>query len=174
MTCFLNTQLNSIINTIKKTGGKIQHTFTQTGDELTILVEDVKMTFLHYPFPVETPVDFDGIAMPDIKTLGAMKAYALGRRSKWKDYVDLFFVFEKYATLAEITGLAKKIFGTGFNEKLFREQLCYYKDIDFSEAVSYMPGKDVFPDKRIKDYLTQTAIAISPDDHPNIQKEHKI
>ena len=30
--------------------------------------------------------------LPSLLTLAAMKAYALGRRSKWKDYVDLYFL----------------------------------------------------------------------------------
>ena len=29
----------------------------------------------------------------DLLDLAAMKAYALGRRSKWKDYVDLYFLY---------------------------------------------------------------------------------
>lgn len=27
-----------------------------------------------------------------------------------------------------------------FDEKLFREQLAYFKDLDYSEPIEYMPG----------------------------------
>jgi hypothetical protein len=32
------------------------------------------------------------ISLPTLLSLAAMKAFALGRRAKWKDYVDLFFI----------------------------------------------------------------------------------
>ena len=69
-----------------------------------------------------------------------MKAYALGRRAKWKDYVDLYFILNGRCSLAQISARAKKIFGAEFNEKIFREQLSYFKDIDYSEKVDYLPG----------------------------------
>ena len=64
-----------------------------------------------------------------------MKAYALGRRSKWKDYVDLYFILNSYYTIDEITLKAKEIFDDMFIEKLFRAQLCFFADIDYSEPV---------------------------------------
>jgi len=30
--------------------------------------------------------------MPDLFTLAAMKAFALGMRARWKDYVGLYFI----------------------------------------------------------------------------------
>jgi hypothetical protein len=30
--------------------------------------------------------------MPTLLSLAAMKAFSLGRRAKWKDYVDLYFL----------------------------------------------------------------------------------
>ena len=47
--------------------------------------------------------------LPFVKTLrkeyylAAMKAYALGRRAKWKDYVDLYFILRDFCTLQEVT-----------------------------------------------------------------------
>lgn len=78
--------------------------------------------------------------LPDVLTLSAMKAYALGRRAKWKDYVDLFFVLRSDYSLADICRRAKEIFKAEFNEKIFREQLSFFKDIDYSEKVEYMDG----------------------------------
>ncbi|MBW6441419.1 hypothetical protein K0B04_00730 [Patescibacteria group bacterium] len=42
----------------------------------------------------------------DVLTLGAMKAFALGKRAKWKDYVDLFFIL-KIHDIGEIVNKAK-------------------------------------------------------------------
>ena len=69
-----------------------------------------------------------------------MKAYALGQRAKWKDYVDLYFIMRDRHGIGEIVKRAKKLFGTEFNEKMFRAQLAYFKDIDYSEELIYMKG----------------------------------
>ncbi len=86
-----------------------------------------------------------------------MKAYALGGRAKWKDYVDLYFIMRDHYTLKEISGKAKEIFKTFFNEKLFREQLSYFKDIDHSEKVEYV-GEEV-KDEVIEKGLIEKAIS---------------
>lgn len=83
------------------------------------------------------------LKLPDLLTLAAMKAYALGRRAKWKDYVDLYFIMKDYHDIGEIVKKAEKIFGQEFNEKIFRAQLAYFKDIDYSEKVIYLPGFEV-------------------------------
>ena len=47
------------------------------------------LTFFQYPFPVVPEEIFNDVfRMPSLLSLAAMKAYALGRRSKWKDYVS--------------------------------------------------------------------------------------
>jgi hypothetical protein len=90
-------------------------------------------------------------------TLAALKAYALGRRSKWKDYVDLYFIIKSGVSLKRIISRADKIFGNNFNEKIFRVQLAYFKDIDYSEKVDYLPGFEI-ADERIKKELIQMSL----------------
>ena len=91
-----------------------------------MIIDGIKMTFLEYPFDIRLSVELDDIVMmPDLLTLAATKAYSLGRRSKWKDYVDLYFILRDYFPLQDVSKEAKKVFGGGFNERLFREQLCY-------------------------------------------------
>jgi len=72
-----------------------------------------------------------------------MKAYALGRRAKWKDYVDLYFIIKDYFSVSEISRKGKEIFANEFNERLFREQLAYFKDIDYGEEINYLKGFEV-------------------------------
>lgn len=73
--------------------------------------------------------------IPDLLTLAAMKAYALGRWSKWKDYVDLLFILESHYNIDQISKRASEIFKDGFSEKMLRVQMVYFKDIDYSEAI---------------------------------------
>ncbi len=132
---------------------QIQNTLVENTEELTILVNNVKFTFLAYPFEIDYLETFENtIKLPNLSTLSAMKAFALGKRAKWKDYVDLFFVL-KERKFSDITTKAKEIFGQEFNEKLFREQLSYYQDIDYSETINYLENKYV-SDEEIKSYLS--------------------
>ncbi len=110
-----------------------------TEENHTGVIEGVKVTFFHFPFPVVATIDFDAIIkIPDLLTLAAMKAYALGRRAKWKDYVDLFFIIRDHYSVTEISAKATEIFTGNFNSKLFREQLCYFEGIDYREEVEYL------------------------------------
>jgi len=107
----------------------------ETG-QYTVEIGPVKLTFFQYMFRIDFSVDFEGIIkMPDLLTLAAMKAYALGRRPKWKDYVDLYFILKDFYSLKKICEKANEIFGVEFNEKLFRRQLAYFGDMDYREKV---------------------------------------
>ena len=93
--------------------------------------------------------------MPELIDLAAMKAFALGGRAKWKDYVDMYFLLKDHFSIKEIEQRAEELFHTAFNAKLFRQQLTYYKDIDYSEAVNFLkedPGIE-----EIKRFLTDVA-----------------
>lgn len=62
--------------------------------------------------------------MPDLLTLAAMKAFALGQRLKWKDYVDLYFIFyyfimKDFCRIGEIIKKGEELFGGEFADKLF-------------------------------------------------------
>ena len=95
--------------------------------------------------------------MPSLISLAAMKAYALGRRSKWKDYVDLYFLLTRYFSLSEVVEKSIELFGDLFSEKLFRAQLSYFADIDYTERVDYLIASPPLDDE-IKDTLTRIAL----------------
>lgn len=112
--------------------------------ELTLRIEGIKTTFFHYEYPIVHNIDFEQyISMPDPLTIAAMKAYAMGQRSKWKDYADIYFLLKQYS-LDQIIIHAENLFGTGLlNSQLFKAQLAYHKDIDFREEIEWMPGFEV-------------------------------
>ncbi|MCO5268908.1 MAG: nucleotidyl transferase AbiEii/AbiGii toxin family protein [Brumimicrobium sp.] len=117
----------------------------------------MKVTFFHYPYPIEHPLKFDKIiTTPNLMTLSAMKAFALGRRAKWKDYVDLYFLFKNHISLTETIAKAKEIFKDEFSEKLFKQQLVYFNDIDYQEDVVYLPNFAV-NEEEVKTFLIEVA-----------------
>jgi hypothetical protein len=133
------------------------HIIHRSNDQIHYLLKGVKFTFFHYPFSI--PLDkkiLKVISMPNLKTLAAMKAFAIGRRAKWKDYVDLYFLLKSYTSINEISLLAKEIFGGEFNSKLFRQQISYFNDVDYREAVFYLPGFEV-SEEEVKSFLIDVA-----------------
>ncbi len=75
------------------------------------MIHSVKVTFFAYPFEIRATEAFeDIIRLPPLKTLAAMKAYAMGRRAKWKDYVDMMFMLRDFFSIEEVSSEARTIF----------------------------------------------------------------
>ncbi len=108
--------------------------FVNNSGELTFSVNDVKITFLTYPFPALLPkvkVEKGEFWLLGVKELAATKAYTIGRRGELKDYIDVYFLLkEGHTTLFEISELAEKKYGEAFDTRLFLEQLLYLDDIE--------------------------------------------
>ena len=158
---FKSGAINHKRNLDKIAATEFTHTITRRVEEqMNLIVNDVKVTFFQYPFPVEPTVRFEQtFRLPSLLQLSAMKAYALGRRSKWKDYIDLFFLLRDHFTIGDICTEATRIFGELFSEKMFRSQLCYFEDIDYTEAIDWLianPPTDV----EIKHVLTEIAVLV--------------
>lgn len=106
-------------------------------DELTLIINGVKITFLKYPFPALSDfILYKGVKFLNIKEISATKAYTIGRRGSYKDYIDLYFIIsKKYVSLENIIKMAEKKYGDDFNSRLFLEQLVYFKDIEYADIM---------------------------------------
>jgi len=135
---------SSIRNLISRHGYQIDSTLFESYDQIHVLIRGVKFTFLQFPYPIQANQRFENhIQIPELISLAAMKAFALGGRAKWKDYVDLFFLMKDHFSFSEISGKTKDLFGNQFNEKLFRQQLVWHQDVDYSEKVEFLiPAPD--------------------------------
>ncbi len=137
---------------------KIDRELVERPGEFTFFSQDVKFTFYHYAYDIPYRENFDYIIkMPDLLTLAAMKAHALGGRAKWKDYVDLYFIMKNFYKWQDITAKAKELFAGEFNEKLFRIQLTYFEDISYAEPVEFLPGFEV-DDETVKQSLVEFSL----------------
>jgi len=115
------------------------HIKRRVTEQMNIDIHDVKVTFFQYPFDIQTETMFEkAIKLPSLLDLAAMKSYALGRRAKWKDYVDLYFLITNGFSIEKISQRANEIFSDLFSEKQFRAQLTYFEDINYSEEVEFM------------------------------------
>jgi len=124
-------------------------------EELTLISSWIKLTFLYYPFDIVVDKKFEWIELPSLEILCAMKFYTLWRRWKWKDYVDIYSVLNAWYEFNKISKISEKIFEWSYNEKLLREQLCYFDDVDYTENIDYL-WKNI-DDEVIKKYLCDIA-----------------
>jgi hypothetical protein len=132
------------------------HITRRVTEQLNLNINDVKFTFYQYPFKINPTEKFEDILrLPTLIDLVAMKAYAIGRRSKWKDYVDMYFILKDYFTVKQISERATFLFDQLFSEKLFRAQLSYFEDIDHTEPVEFIVT--AVPDDEIKEFLIDKA-----------------
>ena len=136
---FNNKEINkNLLNKIKKVffGRKINISVSNP-DELTVFVDQTKITFLKYPFPPTLNlINFKGINLLNVKEIAASKAYTVGRRGSFKDYIDLYYIIlEKHTDLNKIIRMAEKKYGNEFNSRLFLEQLIYLEDITDEQII---------------------------------------
>ncbi len=154
---FSSIKKRSIKSLLQKENYNIQHILFEDSIQLHCIINNVKLTFFQFPYKINAFINYKNIIKtPDLLTLAAMKAYALGGRSKWKDYVDLYFIFKNYFSFYEVVAKANELFETAFNDKLFRQQLAYFDDISFEEEVEYV--NEIAQEDEIKQFLTEIAL----------------
>jgi hypothetical protein len=114
-----------------------------TKNELTLLASGVKISFIHYPFILkEKTVDTNIVTLASVLDIASMKAYAMGRRRSFKDYVDLYYIIYKNITdLETIISDAKEKYQEAFNDRLFCEQLVSPEDLDDEDIMWLSKGE---------------------------------
>ncbi len=143
---------------IEESGFQYEKIIFEAEEQMHIPVNKVKITFFSYSYKIEHSVKFnDIISMPDLLHLAAMKAHALGGRAKWRDYVDLYFILKYHHHLKQVIEKAESLFGTFFNAKLFKEQLSYFADIDYSQPIEFISTP--IPEDEIKNFLTEISLS---------------
>lgn len=162
--CFSQDYLSkTLVRKVRRIFGATLMFDPRSKEQLTFKTgQDTAITFVYHPYkPLTKPLETGYIPLFHLDDLTANKAYTIGRRAAWRDYVDLFFLlkWKLYAT-DKIVALAKKKFNGEFNEKLFLEQLCYFDDVDILPTVflkeSYTPAQiQAFLQKEVRNYLAR-------------------
>jgi len=102
-----------------------------SSDQMNIEWEEVRISLIHFPFlPLYSILELHGIRLTNLGDIASEKAYALGRREEWRDYVDLFALIKGgWVTLRQIMKDAKERFGEAFSARLFLNQLASGEDV---------------------------------------------
>lgn len=119
-----------LVKVIEVFGKSIQK-LADSPSELSFLTpQKIKISFVHFPFPhLYPPVKTKSIFLFNLKDLASNKAYVIGRRGEYRDYVDIFFLLKSGLELRKIAAETEKRFGGAFSERLFLEQLAYFEDL---------------------------------------------
>lgn len=153
--CFTESEVlpDNIVRKTKKQFGKYYFPAVKTTEQLTFTTpHKIEITFVSHPYPtLKKPIETGSIPIFHVDDLAANKAYTIGRRGAWRDYVDLFFLMKwKLYTLEAIIELANTKFENEFSEKLFLEQLVYFEDIDIV-TTNFL--KESYSDSNIQSFL---------------------
>ncbi len=153
--------------TIVKIFGDQLHFSMDSPDQLSFFTSsNVKITFAYTPYKplyelIQTPFSL----MEDVRDIAADKAFTLGRRGVFRDYVDLFFLLSNRVSLNRVIPDAERKYGALFDEKLFLEQLNYLEDItdlDITFIGKAIP-KNVISSllhSKIEEYLEEKSAAL--------------
>lgn len=111
-------------------------------EQLNVLIDNIKATFFNYEYPVvDNLKKFKGVPIVSIREIAAMKAFSIGKRLSYKDYVDWYFLLkEKHVGLLDVITHAQKKFGGDFNDRLFLGQLVSIEDIA-TQKIDFLRGK---------------------------------
>lgn len=122
--------------------------------QINLTINDVKTTFFHFEYPVIEPfVVFEKMRIVSIAEVAAMKAFAMGQRLSYKDYVDWYFMLkDAHITLDHVIEIAKKKFGTQFNDRLFLSQLVSLADVR-DQKIDFL--RDAVNRETIEKYLAE-------------------
>lgn len=114
---------------------------SRSEDQLDLVISGIKVSFIAYPFDRLEPLISGNLLSPGLSGLflaspaeiALMKAYAIGRRAVFRDYIDMYVLLrDGYVSLQYIhEKAAQKFVLQGeqvFSMRLFLQQLTYTAD----------------------------------------------
>ncbi|MFH1354351.1 MAG: nucleotidyl transferase AbiEii/AbiGii toxin family protein [bacterium] len=131
-----------LLPTVKSifSGSNIAVTYSAP-EQLNVLVDEIRVTLLYYEYPLIEPlINIHGVPVANVREIAAMKAFSIGRRISYKDYVDWYFMLsEKHVDLPDIVKLAGQKYDNDFNDRLFLGQLASVGEVE-EVPIEYLRG----------------------------------
>lgn len=101
-------------------------------DTLILTVEETDLSFFYYPYKLlRPPFFFETINLASVEDIAAMKVAAIVQRGRRRDFVDIFYLFEKYSLKQIVKFVLKKY--PGYQEILLFKALIYFEDAEEEE-----------------------------------------
>jgi hypothetical protein len=136
--------------------GKIQ-TLQKTQNIAIYLINGIKTDIVNYAYPwLEEAGYMDGFKIAGLKDIAAMKLAAITGRGTKKDFIDVYFLLQKF-TLTEMFAFYAQKYADG-SPFLVLKSLSYFDDAE-KDPMPFMLSKITWP--KIKKYIINNAQQIS-------------
>lgn len=101
-------------------------------DTLILTVNEIDHSFFYYPYkPLKPPTLFETIRVASIEDIAAMKVAAIIQRGRRRDFIDIYYLLNKYSLEQIIKFVLKKY--PGYQEILIMRALIYFEDAEEEE-----------------------------------------
>ena len=143
---------SALISRISKLG-KFQ--LEQKSEQTVIgMLNNVKLSFLGYNYPLLFPLEnFNGLNIASVLDIACMKIDAIASRGTKRDFIDVYFIIKKTATLTKILNyFEKKYRALNYNMMHIKKSLVFFDDADLEpmpvmlEPVDWEAVKKFFRD----------------------------
>ena len=103
----------------------------QEDGTLNATLDGVKISFLRYDYVQLYPyIVFENVNLADERDIAAMKIDAASSRGSKKDFIDLYFLLEKYSLVELISFFEKKFSDIKYNKLHILKSLVYFSDAE--------------------------------------------
>ncbi|OGZ34004.1 MAG: hypothetical protein A2Y98_00895 [Candidatus Portnoybacteria bacterium RBG_19FT_COMBO_36_7] len=94
-------------------------------------LDNIRVSFFYYDYKQLFPfVRFENINIADERDIAAMKISAISQRASKKDFIDLYFLLEKYSLRELINLFEQKFSGIKYNKIHILKSLAYFEDAE--------------------------------------------
>lgn len=103
----------------------------QTRGSLHGSLDGVRVSFLHYPYPLlDEQVLFAGVSVASLRDIALMKLSAIAGRGTRRDFMDLYVICLSGLPLVDLMSQLSAKFGPGTNRYHILKSLTYFADAD--------------------------------------------
>ncbi len=91
----------------------------------------VRLSFLHYPYPLLWPaVPYEGAPLADSRDIACMKLQAAAGRGSRKDFIDLYVLLRRYPLAKLMVWFKRKYRGVDYSSAHLLKSLVYFSQAD--------------------------------------------
>ena len=111
--------------------GKLSETELSAGT-LNTFVDNVKLQFLEYPYTLIKPtIRWNNITLSSIEDIACTKLQTIGMRGNKEDFLDLYFLLEKFSLSELFILLEQKYENINYSKTHILKSLVYFEDAEF-------------------------------------------
>ena len=100
-------------------------------DTINAILDNVRMSFFYYDYRQLFPfLRFENVNVADERDIAAMKISAVSSRGSKKDFIDIYFLLEKYTLKELIEFFEKKYKDIGYNKLHILKSLTYFEEAE--------------------------------------------